>query len=128
MKKLDELKLRLESNEVLAMYEIVINVLAKYSDDLFLADNFNTIFSPFIMCRYLSMKSDLLPYAEYLSTVYSTSKLSNVEFYKLCYQLIPKQNNHFIKYIKKSGKNQASKKDNVKDEVINNNKINLMEL
>jgi hypothetical protein len=127
MNKSDELKLRLESNEVFAMYEIVINILAKYSKNLYLADNFNTLFSPFILCRYLSMKNELLPYAEYLSTVYSTSKLSNVEFYKLAYALIPKQRNSFIRYIKKSEKKKTKTNDNI---INNTNDIfsNLMEL
>lgn len=128
MNKSDELKLRLESNEVYAMYEIVINILSKYSDNLYKADNFNSIFSPFLLCRFLSMKNDLLPYAEYLSTVYSTSKLSNIDFYKLSYALIPKQNNSFIKYIKKKEKNKTKEKDNIINN--NNNEIasNLMEL
>jgi hypothetical protein len=127
MNKSDELRLRLESNEILAMYEIVINILAKYSDSLYTAENFNSIFSPYILCRYLSMKTNLLPYAEYLSTVYSTSKLSNIDFYKLSYNLIPKQPNSFIKYIKK----KELKKDKTnKIEINNTNKIynNLMEL
>lgn len=126
MTKNEELKLRLESNDIQAMYEIVINILGKYSNNLYLADNFESIFSPFILCRYLSMRSSLIPYAEYLSTVYSTSKLSNVNFYKLAYSLIPKQSNLFIKYIKKIEKN---KKKN--EEIINNkNEINsnLMDL
>lgn len=128
MNKSDELKLRLESNEVHAMFEIVINILSKYSDNLYKADNFNSIFSPFLLCRFLSMKNNLLPYAEYLSTVYSTSKLSNIDFYKLSYALIPKQNNSFIKYIKKKEKNKTKEKDNIINN--NNNEIasNLMEL
>ncbi len=127
MTKSDELKLRLESNDVSAMYEIVINILLKYSDNLYLADEFNSIFSPYILCRYLSMKKSLMPYAEYLNTINSTSKLSNVEFYKLSYALIPKQKNSFIKYIKKAEKKNSKDKDNLinnKNEIVNN----LMEL
>ena len=127
MTKADELKLRLESNEIIAMYEIVINILLKYSDTLYLADNFNSLFTPYILCRYLSMKTSLMPYAEYLNTINSTSKLSNVEFYKLAYALIPKQKNSFIKYIKKIEKKNSKDKDNIinnKNEIVNN----LMEL
>lgn len=127
MNKTDELKLRLESNEVFAMYEIVINILAKYSDNLYVSENFNSLFTPFILCRYLSMKNELIPYAEYLSTVYSTSKLTNVEFYKLAYALIPKQKNSFIRYIKKSEKKKIKANDNI---INNTNEIatNLMDL
>ena len=102
--ELKELKLCLESNILSdkgAMFEIIFNILSKCSDTLYNADRFKENFSPFLLCRYLSMRSDLFPYAEYLSTVYSTSKLSNINFYKLAYRLIPKQNNTFIRYIKK---------------------------
>ena len=129
MNKSDELKLRLESNELLAMYEIIVNILAKYSDNLYEAENFNSLFSPFVTCRYLSMRNELIPYAEYLSTVYSNSKLTNVEFYKLCYNLIPKQKNSFIRYIKKMEKKKT--KDDSKSIINNNNNeiaTNLMEL
>ena len=73
------------------------------------------------------MKTSLMPYAEYLNTINSTSKLSNVEFYKLAYALIPKQKNSFIKYIKKIEKKNTKDKDNLinnKNEIVNN----LMEL
>lgn len=126
----EELKLCLESNILSdkgGMFEIIINILGKYSDTLYKADKFNEKFSPFILCRYLSMRDDLFPYAEYCSTVFSTSKLSNIELYKLIYGLIPKQKNMFIRYLKKN----KSEKDLNKKEIINNNndiRSNLMEL
>lgn len=130
--EIDELKLCLESNilpEKGGMFNIIINILTKCSDNLYNADRFKESFSPFLLCRYLSMRSDLFPYAEYLLTVYSTSKLSNINFYKLAYRLIPKQNNTFIRYIKK----QKSEKSLDDKEIINNNnndniRSNLMEL
>lgn len=128
--QIEELKLCLESNILSdkgAMFEIIFNILTKCSNTLYNAERFKESFSPFMLCRYLSMRNDLFPYAEYLSTVYSTSKLSNVNFYKLAYSLIPKQDNTFIKYIKK----QKTEKDSNKEEIINNKndiRSNLMEL
>ena len=128
--EMEELKLCLESNilpEKGGMFPIIINILSKCSDTLYEADRFKEIFSPFILCRYLSMREDLFPYAEYLSSVFSTSKLSSINFYKLAYKLIPKQRNTFIRYIKK----QKSEKDQNKEEIINNKndiRSNLMEL
>ena len=128
--ELEELKLCLASNilpEKGGMFNIILNILTKSSDSLYEADRFKEIFSPFLLCRYLSMRDDLFPFAEYLSTVFSTSKLSNIEFYKLAYQLVPKQNNIFIRYLKK----QKTDKSRIDEEIINNKndiRSNLMEL
>ena len=128
--ELEELKLCLASNilpEKGGMFNIIINILTKSSDTLYEADRFKEIFSPFLLCRYLSMRVDLFPIAEYLSTVFSTAKLSNIDFYKLAYQLVPKQNNIFIRYLKK----QKNDKSAIDEEIINNKndiRSNLMEL
>ena len=119
MTKSDELRLRIESNEISAMYEIVINILMKYSDNLYQAENFDKLFIPYILCRYISMKQNLIPIAEYLSKVNSTAKLTKEQFYKLAYNLIPKQQNSFVKYILKKEKN--------KKEINNNNENNILE-
>ena len=100
--------LRLKSNDISAMWEIVENILLKVSDNLYEAENFNKIFSPFLLCRYISMRKDLLGYAVILSQVNSCSKLTNEEFYKFAYELIPKQSNDFIKYIKKQKKEEKT--------------------
>lgn len=110
----NELKLKLESNEFSAMYELVIDICMKYSGKLYLADNFDKIFSPYILCRYISMRSSLIEYANILNDIQSTSKLSKKQFYLLAYNLIPKQTNSFIKYIKKK------EKTNVSSTIINN--------
>ena len=72
----NEIKLKLESNEFSAMYEIVIDICMKYSGRLYEADNFEKIFSPFILCRYISMKYQLKDYANILNHINSTAKLS----------------------------------------------------
>ena len=111
----NETILKLKSNEFSAMWEIVADILLKVSGKLHENPEFQKIFSPFLLCRYLSMRNDLMAYAELLNTINSNSKLSSVQFYKLAYSLIPKQKNSYIKYIKKM------KKDKEVKTTINNN-------
>ena len=125
MTKADELRLRIESNEISAMYEIVINILMKYSDNLYQAENFDKLFIPYILCRYISMKQNLIPIAEYLSKVNSTAKLTKEQFYKLAYNLIPKQQNSFVKYILKKEKNKKEINNNNENNILENSLFNL---
>jgi hypothetical protein len=124
----NELKMKLESNEFSAMFELVIDICMKYSGQLYLSENFEKLFSPYILCRYISMRHSLIGYANILNQVNSTSKLSKKQFYIFAYNLIPKQTNSFIKYIKKK-----EKKDNAPSIINNKNdandtKMNLFDL
>jgi hypothetical protein len=111
----EEIVLKLKSNEFSAMWEIMIDILLKVSGTLYEnEEEFQKVFSPFLLCRFLSMREDLIGYADLLNTISSNSKLSNKQFYKLAYQLIPKQRNGYIKYIKKLKKD---KKKNDNDEI-----------
>ena len=119
----NEIKLKLESNEFSAMYEIVIDICMKYSGRLYEADNFEKIFSPFILCRYISMKYQLKDYANILNHINSTAKLSKKQFYIFAYNLIPKQTNSFIKYIKKKERKE------IHPSIINNkNDVNISKI
>lgn len=111
----NEIKDKLESNEFSAMFELVIDICMKYSGKLYLSENFEKLFSPYILCRYVSMKQSLISYANILNEIYSTTKLSKKQFYIFAYNLIPKQNNSYIKYIKKKEKPLKS------SSIINNN-------
>jgi hypothetical protein len=111
----EEIVLKLKSNEFSAMWEIMIDILLKVSGTLYEnEEEFQKVFSPFLLCRFLSMREDLIGYADLLNTISSNSRLSNKQFYKLAYQLIPKQRNGYIKYIKKLKKD---KKKNDNDEI-----------
>lgn len=114
----DEVRLKLESNEFSAMFELVIDICMKYSGELYKSENFEKLFSPYILCRYISMRHNLIDYANILNIVNSTSKLSKKQFYIFAYKLIPKQSNSFIKYIKKK------EKQNVSKSIINNTNEN----
>lgn len=109
----EELRLKLESNEFSAMYELVTDILTKTSGgNLHKSPEFSKLFSPFLLCRYISMREDLINYADLLNTINSNSKLTNEQFYKFAYQLIPKQKRDFIKYIKKTGNKNIQKNNN----------------
>jgi hypothetical protein len=99
---------KLKSNEFSAMWEVMLDILLKVSGKLHMnQEGFKKVFSPYLLCRFLSMREDLMCYADILSTISSNSKLTNEQIYKLAYKLIPRQRNCFIKYIKKMKKEKA---------------------
>lgn len=108
-----ELLLKLKSNEFSAMYELVADILLKVSGNLDKAQDFEKLFSPYLLCRYLSMKTELIEYAKVLSAINSNSKLDKSKFYKLAYALVPKQRSSFIKYIKKKEKKAKEKESEI---------------
>lgn len=115
--KVDPIKVKIDSGEISYMYEIVTDICMKYSDGkLCDFENFDKVFSKFLLCRYLSMRKSFIEYSNYLNILNSKDILDNKQFYKLAYNLIPKQSNAFIKYIKKAAKS----KELNKDEQINN--------
>lgn len=118
----DETRLKLESHQFDLMWELVLDILLKISGKLFLSENFEKIFSPYILCRYLSMNTRLIDYAIYLNSVNSNSNLSKEQFYKLAYSIVPKQQNSYIKYIKKI------KKEDTKNKNDDNNNLKNIEL
>lgn len=116
----NELIAKLEENDFDAMWELVTDIMLKISGKLYLSDKFDKLFSPYILCRYISMRPSLIDYAIYLNSVNTNSRLTKIQFYKLAYNLIPKQSNAFIKYIKKKEK---SPKENKGDEQVVNQDI-----
>lgn len=105
--------MKLKSNDFDAMWELVVDILTKISGKLDQCEKFQTVFSPYILCRYISMREDLMQYADLLNTFNSNSKLTNAQFYHLAYQLIPKQRNCYVKYIKKIEKKRRKDDDDL---------------
>lgn len=73
-----------------------------------------------MLCRYLSMKEELIQYAEYLNILQRV--LTYEQFYILAYKVIPKQKFGYIKYIGKSEK----KTEKIEEEYINNTETNTL--
>lgn len=112
-------KQKIQSGEITTFFDCLSDILLKFSGgELVNAENFNKCFSPYMLCRYISMKESLIEYAEYLNLMQTT--LSPKEFYLLAYNLIPKQKAGYIKYIKKANK---SNEKNSEEEINSNNSI-----
>jgi hypothetical protein len=118
-KELQENKIK--SGEISNFFDCLYDILMKCSNgELIYTDLGKKYFSPFMLCRYISMKQELIVYAEYLNLM--QTKLTNEQFYQLAYKLIPKQKTGFIKYIKKNNKKQEEKIE----ENINSNNMNTL--
>jgi len=88
-------------------YDILKDILLKQNGNLDKEKCFETEFSKYMMIRYLSMKTDLMCYANKLNKYQSV--LTNKEVYKWLYNIIPKQTSGYIAYIKKDKKKNPNK-------------------
>ena len=86
-------------------FQIVDDVVTKRDGRLHEDQDFRRHFSSFMLVRYLSMRSSLMPFAEILNNFQGV--LTPEQFYRLAYNMVPKQSNGFIKYI---GKKKKTKK------------------
>ena len=98
--------------QFVSMYDVNLDIMLKLSGGkLHLADNFSKVFSPFLLCRYISMNKRYIEHACTLNTISSSGVLSPEEFYKLAYRIMPESDEKFVaKYIKKD-KDKKMKKD-----------------
>jgi hypothetical protein len=88
-------------------FDILSDILTKKSGgNLYSDPEFHSNMSNFMVCRYLSMQSSLVPFAELLNQLQLS--LDSNQFYKLAYNIVPKQKNGYIRYYaskeKKKGK------------------------
>ena len=99
-----QLKLyKIEHLEIDSFFDCMSDLLLKLTNcKLYMSNDFDKYFSPYMVCRYLSMNKSLLSYAEYLNSVQTI--IDKKRFYILAYSLIPKQKSSFIRYIKKPKK------------------------
>lgn len=65
--------------------------------------DFDKIFSPFMLARYLSMKPQLLQWARAVNHL-NASSLDKRSIFAFAWDNIPKQTNGYIPYIKKEKK------------------------
>jgi hypothetical protein len=115
-------KNKIKNNEITSFFDCLADILLKYSGGALIhAEDFRKYFSPYMLCRYISMKEQLIPYAEYLNFFQTT--LTYEEFYLLAYKLIPKQTSGYIKYIKKA---KQSKEEKDEDKINSNNIDNIL--
>lgn len=106
----NEVILKIETKEIDTFFDCLTDILLKISGNtLDKCQNFNKCFSKVMICRYLSMSTRLLCYAEYLNKMQMV--LTNKQFYHLAYNIIPKQQSAFIRYIKKPAKKEKEIKN-----------------
>ena len=83
----------------MTFFDILKNILNKRIPNMESDLEFSSKFSSYMLVRYLSMREDLLPYAEIIQK-FQCSKLDETFVYKWAFRHIPKSKNTFIKYIK----------------------------
>ena len=95
----------------MTIFDIMKGILLKAkSKEYFLnKSEFNKIFSPYMIARYFSMRTDLIMYARILNHLNTTS-LSKEQIFTFIYDAVPKQKNWYISYIKQDKKSKKSKK------------------
>lgn len=64
------LKNKICTGEIETFFDCLADILLKYSNgELIKSEKFKKLFSPYMLCRYLSMKESLIEYAEYFNTL-----------------------------------------------------------
>lgn len=95
-------KAKIAAGEIESFFDCLSDILLKLSGGTLHKKSpelFKKFFSSYMICRYISMKEELIDYAEVLNVMQGT--LSSEDFYQLAYNIIPKQRSGFIKYLKK---------------------------
>lgn len=83
----------------MSIFDIIKDIIKDKKGNLYLDIDFEKEFNVYLLARFLSMRKELIPYANYLN-IYGTI-LNKESLYKYLIQSIPKTNNYFIKYLKK---------------------------
>jgi hypothetical protein len=116
MAAIDIQKERIKNGDIDSFFDCLADILLKFSGGTLhqTCQNFNKYFSPYMICRYISMKPQLIEFAEVLNQLQTV--LSFEDFYKVAYSIIPQQRSGYIKYIKKLKAKEAVNNE----EIINN--------
>lgn len=102
-------------NDPQNFFDVLQDVLLKKSGGTMCESQmFNKCMSTYMLCRYLSMNENLMPYAAMLQRY--AGVLSASQFYTWAYNHIPKQRSGFIKYISKPKKEKKKKDDIIIDD------------
>lgn len=88
------------------LFTILKDILKDKTGILYDDIEFEKEFDIFMITRYLSMRSDLICYANYLNQY--SKLLSKKDLYLFLIQYVPRSNNYFIKYLKKKKKENVN--------------------
>jgi hypothetical protein len=87
---------------MLTIFNILNDIIRDKTGELVNNPEFDKEFNTFMLARYLSMRRDLEPFANYLNMYGSVLSKENLYHYLL--KNIPKNDQVFIKYISKTKK------------------------
>ena len=93
----------------MTFFDVLKDVITEKSGKLHEAPDFSKHFDKFMIIRWLSMDNRFVHIAEQLNRNCYHRLLNDEEFYKLLINLVPRYNNHYIKYIKKESKDTTTK-------------------
>lgn len=95
-------------------FDVMSDILLKKSGGTLTESmTFKKSMSPYMLCRYLSMRDDLILYAALLQKYLGV--LTDEQIYKWAYDHVPKQKSGFIKYITKPKKEKKKKNEMIED-------------
>jgi hypothetical protein len=84
----------------MSIFDIINDLLKEKTGKLHLEREFKKEFNVYGLCKWLSMRPDLIEYADFINT--NSKVLSQTDIYLALTTMIPKTPKTFIKYIKKS--------------------------
>lgn len=92
----------------MTFFDIMKDILTKNNSKEYYLEHpeFDKVFSPFMLARYLSMRQDLIIWARAINHL-NSSKLSARNIFIFAWDSIPKQKNGYISYIKKTKKDKV---------------------
>lgn len=83
----------------MTIFDIIKDIIKDKKGNLADDMDFEKEFNPYLLARFLSMRKNLIIYADYIN-MYS-SLIDKKSLYEFLIKTIPKSNNYFIKYMKK---------------------------
>ncbi len=85
-------------NKKLTIYDYLKDIYTTKSGTLCERDDFKSTFVPYIIIRFLSMRSDSVHVAT-IANQYQTT-MNKEQMYKLLVKLVPYSKNSFVRYLK----------------------------
>ena len=90
----------------MTIFDVLKDVIKDKSGVLVESSEFESGFNTYMIARYLSMRTSLMPYAQWLNQFGGVLPKSSQ--YKFLIDNVPQSNNCFIKYLKKPKKEKDS--------------------
>tara|TARA_R110002020_G_scaffold90534_21_gene220496 strand:+ start:269 stop:550 length:282 start_codon:yes stop_codon:yes gene_type:complete len=93
----------------MTMFDVLADIIKHKTGKLHEEEDFKKAFNVFMVIRYLSM-DERFSDAAYIANQLHNNTLSQENMYKLLIKIVPRSNNHFIKYISKAKNDKKERK------------------